>query len=508
MIGPRATAKIGAALTAAIGCGADELGPSSGAKVNLLGVQAGQSNDGGLCISTNVDNYPGFTTPYGPVSIRRQGATLADPPSWVTEGPVSLQPRTIGVNGTTYAAGTCGFEVSMGRTIDQAGGVNLYIAQLFIDGSGLENHWLNPSYPTVGTKLQQQFKDYITARLADVPGMTLGYIMWNQGEADAGEAPDATDYYNNLVTFVGDLRTTFPGNWWFLMNRLSKRATGGQLINVRAAEEDFAANPANKAAWVGLDDLALRDTAHFIDDGYPTGGTRLGLKIVDLRAGTTSLAPTYITGGVPVVAASGAGIANIPFITNYATNDRALLFVSGIGNTPYAAPAGWSEVANSPQHDGASGLNARIHCFTKVLTAGAESAPTVADVAGDDAKLGTIVIIRGTGAAAPTIDITAGATAAASTSLSLPSVTTTADNCLIVQATAIHNDIGTWQFDAYANAGLSSLVEQYDFNTTTGTGAGLGIVTGIKVAHGAIGNTTGTIAASTTQAMLTIALRL
>jgi hypothetical protein len=237
-------------------------------------------------------------------------------------------------------------------------------------------------------------------------------------------------------------------------------------------------------------------------------GTRLGQKVNDLRAGVTSLAPTYIGGGVPVVAASGAGIVNIPFDNNYATNDRALLFVAGIGNTSYTAPAGWSECANSPQHDGASGLNARIHCFTKVVTAGAESNPTVADVAGDDAKLGTIVLVRGTGAAAPTIDSTAGATAAAGTALSLPAVTTTADNCLIIQATAIHNDIATPQFSAYANSGLTSLTDQYDFNSTTGTGCGLGIVTGIKVAHGDIGTTTGTIAASTTMAMFTIALRL
>jgi hypothetical protein len=375
-----------------------------------------------------------------------------------------------------------------------------------IDGSGLENHWVNVAYPTIGTKLQQLFTNFITARLADFPGMTLGGIFWIQGEADAGEAPDATDYYANLGTLFSGLRATFTNPWKLVINRLSKRATGGQLINVRSEQEDYIAGNTN-CGLVSGDEYALRDTAHYVDDGYPPLGTRFGQKLVDLRAGTTTAEPKYIGAGVPVVAASGAGLTSVPFLVNYATNDIGLLVVSGIGNTNYAAPAGWTEVTGSPQHDGASGTNARLQVFWKRLTAGAETAPTVADVAGDDAKIGVILHFRGCTTSGNPWDTSSGTTAATSTTVSFPTVTTSVANTIVVNLCSIHNDIGTWQFDTYVNASLTNLTDQLDYNTTTGTGAGIGVATGTKAAAGAVSATTATIASTSTQALLTIALK-
>jgi hypothetical protein len=252
-----------------------------------------------------------------------------------------------------------------------------------------------------------------------------------------------------------------------------------------------------------VDDLALRDGAHYLDNGYATAGSRVATIVKNHLNATTSVAnPIHMACGVPVVASSVQGATPV-IPVNYATGDIGLLLVSGVGQNNYATPSGWTAVTGSPQHDSASGLNARLQAWTKTLTAGAETNPTIADVASDDAKIVVVCTIRGSSG----IDTSAGNTAAASTSLTFPSLTTTVNNDLILNVTGHKTDVTVEQASAWSNTDTTGITEQFDVATSTGGGAGLAYATSVKVSSGSVSGTTATIATSATNAKLSIAFK-
>ena len=96
----------------------------------------------------------------------------------------------------------------------------------------------------------------------------------------------------------------------------------------------------------------------------------------------------------------------------------------------------------------------------------------------------------------------------ADTSADWPSVTTTVDDCLIVLFIATGRDItSTANLGAVTNANLTSITERMDDWTATGTGGGIGMVTGIKATAGAVGTSSATMGSTDSKALLTIALQ-
>lgn len=508
MIGARVGIACGLRCGIASGIPNDPIHSSNGSAPpkRLLIIGTSQSNGLGLCVAANV----GLSAAYPAVRLYNHNALLQDPINWKDEGGVwtALQPRTINVGGN-FTVGTGGVELELGRALNNAGVGSWWIAKMCIDGSGLENNWVNPAWPTSpggGPSLQTQFTTFISDRIAD-SGATLAGIIIVQGEADAGESPDAADYYANLGVMFGGLRTSFGNSFGVFIHRLSNKNQGINSATIRAAEESFAAGQPNCFISSIADDIALRDAAHYVDSGYVTIGDRMAVTILDFVNGTTAKPyPKWCATGVPVAALS-SGSLTVPLPQSYATNDIGVLMVSGIGQTPYATPAGWTQFPNSPQHDAASGTNTRLQMFWKRFTAGAESDPTVADVSGDDAKLGQIVTIRGCTTSGNPFDVTSGGTAAAGTSIVIPGATTTVANALVMILAAHHLDVATEQFDAWANSDLTSVFEQIDISTATGTGCGLGVATGLKLAAGTYGNTTVTLAAASTTAYGTIVFK-
>ena len=221
--------------------------------------------------------------------------------------------------------------------------------------------------------------------------------------------------------------------------------------------------------------------------------------------------------GTPVFIAAGAVTSNTTAITpalpaGIATNDILLLFLEtsnqaiSISNQNGGT---WTQVTNSPQYCGtaAGTTGARFTAFWSRYN-GTQGAPTTSD--SGDHQLGMMIAIRGAAESGNPWDVTAGGVEAVSdTSGSIPGVTTTVANTLVVTAIAssLPDASSTAKFSAWTNANLTSLTERIDNSVTAGNGGGLGVATGIKATAGAYGNTTLTLANSAYKGMMSIAIK-
>lgn len=88
-----------------------------------------------------------------------------------------------------------------------------------------------------------------------------------------------------------------------------------------------------------------------------------------------------------------------------------------------------------------------------------------------------------------------------------PDVTTTAADCLVCLCIATGRDFNsTANLGAVTNANLTSLTEQMDNWVSTGTGGGIGLVTGFKASAGAVGSSTATMGTTDGKALMTLPL--
>ena len=217
------------------------------------------------------------------------------------------------------------------------------------------------------------------------------------------------------------------------------------------------------------------------------------------------LGPIYQAAGAVV---SGTG-AITPAWPTHQSGDVALLIVESANQAiSLSTPAGFAEVTNSPQGTGtAAGTAAtRLAVYWKRATTSAEAQPTVAD--SGDHQIARIITFRGVIASGNPWDVTAGNVASsASTSVSIPGVTTTVANTLVVTIVANATDTSSARTSGWTNTNLASLTERVDSNTKSGNGGGFGVATGVKATAGATGNTTATLATSSVQGRMSIALK-
>jgi hypothetical protein len=194
-----------------------------------------------------------------------------------------------------------------------------------------------------------------------------------------------------------------------------------------------------------------------------------------------------------------------PALPTYSENDILLLCVQSC-NEAIAAPAGYSEVTNSPQGTGTAAVagSVRLAVFWKRASS-SESSPTVTDT-GDHTNA-FIVSISGCITSGDPFDVTAGdVEATGSAVVTCPGVTTTGDRELIVNIVANPRDSGSAQLGTPTNADLTDLKLFFQDNSTVGLGGGLTVFTGLKVAAGAVASTTSTVT-SCLQARVTLALK-
>jgi hypothetical protein len=215
--------------------------------------------------------------------------------------------------------------------------------------------------------------------------------------------------------------------------------------------------------------------------------------------------PTYQAAGALV---GGTGAQTVVWPTHQ-SGDVALLIVETANQAvTLSTPAGFVQVTNSPQGTGTAGGTAatRLTVYWKRATSAAEASPRVAD--SGNHQIAQIITFRGVIASGNPWDVTAGNVASSpSGSVTIPGTTTTVANTLVVAIVSNRTDTDTAQTSGWANSNLTSLTERVDSGSFAGNGGGFGVATGVKATVGAYGATTATLAISSTQGRMSIALK-
>ncbi|MEP2774657.1 MAG: putative Ig domain-containing protein [Luteolibacter sp.] len=256
--------------------------------------------------------------------------------------------------------------------------------------------------------------------------------------------------------------------------------------------------------------LANNTTYYWAVDEVNNSGTTPGnLWSFTTAAAAAAPTPSFVaSGGI----SSGTGTITPALPSGRASGDILLLFVETANQAvSISNPNGgtWAEVSGSPQGTGtaAGSSSTRLTVFWSRYN-GTQGNPTVSD-SGDHQTARTIAI-RGAAASGNPWNVTAGGIESTSdTSASIPGVTTTVPNTLVVVAVAgsLPDANGTANFSGWSNSNLTDLTERTDDTRNSGNGGALGIATGKKATAGATGNTAATHASSAVKGMISIAIK-
>jgi len=186
-----------------------------------------------------------------------------------------------------------------------------------------------------------------------------------------------------------------------------------------------------------------------------------------------------------------------------------LLLLCESANETITAPTGWTEIgAQASQATGTANAagGVRLAVFYRYYTAGLGN-PTCGTTTNHITA--QIMALRNVNKRNPFSNSTSGVLATANTAVTLPAVSTTAPNSMIVLCLA--NDRDATNSNSFAatptNANLTTITERMDDTAVTGAGGGVACWTAYKATVGSTGTTSATNAASVTAAYLSLALR-
>ena len=217
-------------------------------------------------------------------------------------------------------------------------------------------------------------------------------------------------------------------------------------------------------------------------------------------------APNYQTASAAGNSIS-AGV-NIGWPSHQA-NDIGLMVIetSAIGGT-LTPPSGWSAIPNTPIVDVASASGSKLHVWWKRAASSSEQAVNTG-FSSSDHVLSRIFTFRGCITSGNPWDVTTtGTKIVASTTATVPALTTTVDEALIVMIVGRPDDSASLiHFGVPVNANLINISESTETGTALGDGGGFVLSYGTKTTPGDTGTSTLTKIASTTDTYVTLALR-
>jgi len=182
--------------------------------------------------------------------------------------------------------------------------------------------------------------------------------------------------------------------------------------------------------------------------------------------------------------------------------------------TPTGGSLTWTQVQGSPQTAvSAAGTSVQLALFWARAASAAETPPTVSRNGGNHIQA-RMIGINGCRAGDPIHKTSADTLTADSTAFTIPGLTTTLDECLLLffvtRGTDVNVATGGFVEGSQLNGGLDTgtthPVSRLNYGTTLGNGSGLWFLTGAKNGAGIIGPTTGTILLASAQARMLVAL--
>lgn len=191
-------------------------------------------------------------------------------------------------------------------------------------------------------------------------------------------------------------------------------------------------------------------------------------------------------------------------------DDIGILVIEASGNSAaQTAPTGWTSIADVRDVNTTAG--SRFRAYWRRATSGAMGNVTTFTCL--DHQMAVIFTFRGCIDSGSPVDASASGNKgfnsgdSASTTATLPSVTTTVANALIVLLCGRPDDsASTTHFGTPTNANLTGISAGVEHGDTTGNGGGFVMAYGTKVSAGATGTTTMSKSASTTDTYIVIAL--
>ncbi|MGE3162123.1 MAG: hypothetical protein AB7K53_08780, partial [Burkholderiales bacterium] len=189
----------------------------------------------------------------------------------------------------------------------------------------------------------------------------------------------------------------------------------------------------------------------------------LAAASLSLAAGAAFAAPAFQAAG----AAQGAtGGVTVPWPAHQA-GDVALLFVETQGSqaVSFSNARGFQALPDSPQSVNNPQRGTRLSVFWARATSGAMLSPQIADPGNH--VYAVILTYRGVVSTGNPWDATAGGNNNGNnTSITVPGVTTTVPDTLIVQAVTRQTDSGAAFVSNQTNANLTGIAERFDDGTT------------------------------------------
>lgn len=190
-------------------------------------------------------------------------------------------------------------------------------------------------------------------------------------------------------------------------------------------------------------------------------------------------APTWVAAGT-FVSTTGDATPGLP--AGWQQDDIFLLFVEIDDANSVTAPDGWTQATNVLSEGGTS----ETYVFWRRATS-LESDPTITDPGN---RCNAIIhAFRGCTTSGSPVDVSAtSGTVSNTTTLTLPSVTTTQANCMVVLYGTAGNS--TTSFSGWTNAGLTGVAERSDNSGSADVVMTLGVATGVKATAGSTGTST------------------
>lgn len=199
------------------------------------------------------------------------------------------------------------------------------------------------------------------------------------------------------------------------------------------------------------------------------------------------------------------GAAQYP--TGWQVGDLMILFVETANEAITGPPAGWTELASSPQGTGtaAGSASSRLTAWWRIAQTGDAGASITGTY---NHCIGFILGFYNVDQVTP-FDVTpvGDVEASAVTAITYPSITTATDGSMIVFVTSNQVDTSTSQVSAATFAGLASVTGPSLYQITFGNGGGIYAFYGRKTTAGSTGTGSSTALNATVQGRMTIALR-
>jgi hypothetical protein len=183
-----------------------------------------------------------------------------------------------------------------------------------------------------------------------------------------------------------------------------------------------------------------------------------------------------------------------------------IMVIEASGDDATVTPSGWTHINGSPVVDVSDATGSKLMVLWRIAASDQMSSSTVPD-AGDHG-VARIFVFRGVRQdIAPGRAYATDTKTVASTSVAWPAITTLSpDNLVLCIASRPNDASSSLTFSDFTNANLASVAEAGEAGSANGNGGGFVLNYGNRAAIGDTGASSGVMAVSVTNAVMTIAL--